>query len=118
MKTFREFVTEAAADLHSAIEKMGFKDTKDRRGYGADKDPPVYTPQKKIAKEKIAALAAKHGYKRVTHYASGGPDSRMPDSAPHVYKKEGGYGGSENLTVHHDGTHIKHVLMSSSRPRD
>lgn len=116
MKTFKQFVTETTASIGSVLEKHGFKDTADQRGYG--KPDPVYTSKKPVEVSKMAPIMAAHGFKRVTHYARGGPNSRMPESGPHMYKKEAGYGGSEHFTVHHDGKHVRHILHGSSRSSD
>lgn len=120
MKKFSElfgrFVAESvkADDVETTLGKYGLKNTAN-----PNMDHKVYRPHgKPCSVGGFADVFHKLGYKRVTHYASGGPNSRMPESGPHVYAKEHGYAGRSTLEVHHDGKHIKHIIAGTSRSRD
>ena len=107
MKTLKEFMTEGiqSSHVHSDLEKLG--NHKDRYG-----GRHLYTPTKHVTTDHLAKVMNKHGFKRMTHYLSGG----KMDSDTHVYERTPAPYHTE--TVHatlDDKKNVKHIHRSLQR---
>jgi hypothetical protein len=107
MKTLEQFMSEAvkSSDVHPDLQKLGTH--KDQHG-----GYHIYTPSKKVSVANVAKVMAKHGFKRMTHYRSGGKvdvNTHMYERTPAPYHTE-----VVHLT-HHDNGDVKHIHRSLQR---
>lgn len=102
-----KYIDEAKSDVHSDLEKIGFKKT-DNWMYD-------HFHTGSVDPKKMHKVLEKHGYKMSTHYASGGL-GEMPKYAH--YKKEHGYSGSENVSPRIKDGKVTHLTFKFSRNRD
>ena len=107
MKTLKQFMFEAVnnSDVHSDLQKLGAHHDQ-HGGYH------LYTPSKKVTTAHVAKAMAKHGFRRMTHYASGGKmdaDTHMYERTPAPYHTE-----KVHLTLHDNGD-VKHIHRSFQR---